>query len=151
MNFCFVIVLSHCADCCCVLVTGRLYRTVLCRCYDNRRQGRGVPGDGAVTTNAPQNMNVATMPSTTNRDNRLVADVDDDDDDEDVDAATLPRLRFEITFHRPCGSLRRRQRRQDAVEQGTTPHAGRRRRTEAGPCETIELDMTQCATSVAVG
>jgi len=130
-------------------VTGRLYRTVLCRCYDNRRQGSGVVAAGSADGgDAPQHVNLAVVPSTTNRDNQLVVgDADDDDDDEDVDPALLPRLRFEITFHSPCGSLRRRQRRQGTVEQRAAAHDGRRRRTETGACETIELEMTQGATS----
>ena len=127
---------------------------MLCRCYNDRCQGRGVIGGNAVAADAPQQMTLAVVPSTSNRDNRLVTgddDDDDDDDEEDMDHASLPRLRFEITFHRPCGSLRRRQRRHGPVEPGTTQRDGRRgRRTESGPCETIELDMTQCAASAAV-
>jgi len=67
----------------------------------------------------------------------------DVDEDEDASAAAAT-LRFEISFHRPCGSQRRRhQRRQSAVEQART-----RLRTEAAACETLELEMTQCVASV---
>ena len=76
---------------------------------------------------------------------------DDDEDDGGNAAAALPRLRFEITFHRPCGSQRRRQRRHVAVEQEAVPLDAGPRRAATEPGETIELDiLSQCAPSAVV-
>jgi len=131
------------------VVTGRLYRTVLCRCYDDRCQGRGVVGDGAAA-DAAQRMNVAGAgPSTSNNRDAGLDPRDDDDDDEELDAGALPRLRFEITFHRPCVGRRPRRHRPPAEQPWTTQDDGRRRRSGTWPpySETIELDTIQCAMS----
>ena len=121
------------------MVTGRLYRTVLCRCHDNRS---GRSGSDAAVGGDAQQLNPTAVPSATRRNDMTI--VDDDDDDEDGDPAA-PRLRFEISFHRPCGSLRRRQRRHAEVQHVDEA----RRRNDVGPGETIELDMTQFVASVA--
>ena len=129
------------------MFTGRLYRTVLCRCYDKRRQGDGVVG-AAAADNQLQHPHQAGMASPTDP-GALLASVDEEDDVEDAaEHATisLPRLRFEITFHRPCPrSQRRRQRRRNSgeLERETTTLEGRRRRTAKQTWkrgQTIELE-----------
>ena len=133
---------------CCRLVAGRLYRTVLCQCLDDCCRGREVSGGGdAAADNDPRRLNSA---EPIHRDD-TPAVIDDDDDDEDEDPASLPRLRFEISFHRPCGSLRRRQRRQHVVGHEAAQLDRGRRGTGTGPGQTIELEVTQCATSTADG
>ena len=122
------------------MAAGRLYLSVLCRCCDERCQAHGVDGGGAAAAD------VHSAAVTRHRGGLLAAV---DDDDEDGDLRPPPRLRFEITFHRPCGSQRRRQqRRQGAVEQGASSSGVGRQPTEARPGETIELEIVPCVSSV---
>jgi len=124
------------------VVTGRLYRTVLCHCLDDCSRGHSVSGGGDTAAgNDPQRLNPAEPI------HRNDPPAVDDDDDEDGDPASVPRLRFEITFHRPCGSLRRRQRRQHGVGHDAAQLDGGQSGTGTVPSETIELEITQCVAS----
>ena len=65
------------------LRAGRLYLSVLCRCYGNRCQGDGVVGGNEAVTNAAVTRHRGA------RQAAAAVDVDDDDDD----AATFRRRR----------------------------------------------------------
>jgi len=89
----------------------------VCRCYDNRRHGHGVVGgaDAAVADNGnhgnPPASAAAAAGALAPTELAILGVAEEEDDDDADKVARCSRLRFEIAFHRPCGSQSQRRRR----------------------------------------